>query len=227
MSQDENYELPLDQDENFEFPSFEEEFQGGEEPTLEDQYFNFPEEREEKSPAQEGEQKPAFRRHRAKRAQKKNPVFLYLVILFAVAFLLLLMSFFSQQRDHDALEKMNAELSASMGTQEQTIADLQKANEELTLKLEEANKAASTAESAGQKAKTEVERAQKTALAVEYLAQMERACRTSYLEGYRIAKEMESKGLREYLPTTSTASGCPSPARVYQELCNTLFGNLG
>lgn len=40
----------------------------------------------------------AARRRESKRARKKNAVLKYLVILFAVAFLLLLYSYFAQQR---------------------------------------------------------------------------------------------------------------------------------
>lgn len=157
---------------------------------------------------------------RGKRAEKKNPVLRYLVILFAVAFLLLLLSFFAQQRDREAL-------NVDLGNKEETIASLQKENETLTVNLEKAQKSAETATAAAETAETAAETAEKTAQAVEYLAQMERACRTSYVEGYRIAKEMESKGLAQYLPTSSTVSGCVSPAKVYQSLCNTIFGTLG
>ena len=160
---------------------------------------------------------------RGKRAKKKNPVMVYLVILFVVAFLLLLLTFFMQQRDHAALEALNVNL----GTQAETIEDLQLEKQQLTLDLQKATKDLEEATAAAETADKATTAAQKTAQAVEYLAQMERACRTSYVEGYRIAKEMESKGLAEYLPTSSTVSGCVSPAKVYQSLCNTIFGTLG
>ena len=177
-----------------------------------------PEETEEEWEEPEEPERPA-RRPRAKRAQKKNPVVVYLSILFAVAFLLLLLSFFGQQRDRAAMEEMNVNLDS----QQETIEDLQAEKQQLMLELQDAKDEVKEAESFADDAET----AKKTALACEYLSQMERACRTSYLEGFRIAKEMESKGLRAYLPTTSAVSGCPSPAKVYQELCSTIFGNLG
>ena len=174
----------------------------------------------EKSDPETAEERPRPARRRGKRAQKKNPVFRYLVILFAVAFLLLLLSFFAQQRDREAL-------NVDLGNKEETIASLQKENETLTVNLEKAQKSAESATAAAETAETAAETAEKTAQALEYLAQMERACRTSYVEGYHIAQEMESKGLAQYLPTSSSVSGCVSPAKVYQSLCNTIFGTLG
>lgn len=188
--------------------------------------FPFDEFREEPLPPEEAEEsRPSPNskgRHRPQRVQKKNPVVVYLSILFAVAFLLLLLSFFTQQRDHATLQELNVNL----GTQQETIEDLTLEKQQLTLELQEAKENVDNAESAKADAEKAATTAQKTAQALEYLAQMEKACRTSYLEGYRIAKEMESKGLADYLPTTSSVSGCSSPAQVYQGLCSTLFGDL-
>ena len=66
-------------------------------------------------------------------SKKSKPVTVYLSVLFVVALLLLVMSFFMQQRSHQALEDLTTSMEES-----QNSATLQMDNQRLQYELDQA-----------------------------------------------------------------------------------------
>lgn len=140
----------------------------------------------------------------------------YLVILFLVAFLLLAMSYFMQQRRSDqqliaeGLEKNASALQITRSVQEQNqtlreqVSDLEEANETLEAQAEEQTK---------------------TAQAMDWLWRIQR----EYFQkrrsaARRMVQEFEASGLKEFLPTESlTDPEYRSPLEQYEAIYNLLF----
>lgn len=141
-----------------------------------------------------------------KRLSKSRPVTVYLVILFIVALLLLVMSFFMQQRSHQALEDLNASMSAS-----QDLTTLQMDKQRLEFELQRTKDDLTQAQEA-------LEEAEKEAQALEWLRQMESAARTSYSELKTLVEQFEETGLADFLPTQSAVEGKDSPADAYRTI---------
>ena len=163
------------------------------------------------------------------RPHKKVSVFGYLAILFAVAFLLLLMSYFMQQRSNqEAMDNLQATSDSAVQTLEniltqrdelqQQVADLQKEKEDL--EGEKAQLESSLEQ--GQEDQAQLER-QLEAMGWFWRIQPQ------YSRGYtRAARELaeafEATGLPDALPDTSYAEpDGPSPKDQYQELYDILF----
>ncbi len=137
---------------------------------------------------------------------KTRPVTVYLVGLFAVVFLLLLLSFFMQQRNQQALEDLNESVSAS-----QDLTALQMDKQRLEFELQKTKESLARAEES-------LEKLEKQAQALEWLRQMEAASRSSYTGLKTLVEQFEEADLVEYLPTESVVEGASAPADVYRRL---------
>ena len=160
---------------------------------------------EEKTGAGRPEKKPA------------RSVTAYLVILFLAAMLLLVLSFFMQQRQ-ELLDLNDTSVAAS-----QNITELQVANQQLELQLQTAKKELEESRAALDTAGTEAGEVQKQADALEWLRQIEAATRSSYPRSKELMDAFEETGLKDYLPEESVVEGGTSPAETYQNLYDMLF----
>ena len=139
----------------------------------------------------------------------------YLIMLFLVAFLLLLMSYFMQQRraDQQVIEGLQQNSSAL-----QITRSLQETNQALRDQL-----AAAQAETEALTAKAE--NSEKTTLALDWLWRIQREFfRGRYSSARSLIREFESDGLKAYLPTVPLVDpDYRSPAEQYEALYNSLF----
>lgn len=143
--------------------------------------------------------------------KRSHPVKVYLTVLFVAVLLLLVLSFFMQQRSHQALENITDSMS-----ERQTLVELQLKNQDLTFQMQNLQK-----EVDGLKeAKTAQE---KRAQAVEWLRQIETASEISLEEAKKLVEEFKKTGLVESLPTESVVEGTSSPAEDYRNLYATLY----
>ena len=147
----------------------------------------------------EKEESPVIRR-------RKRSVIIYLIVLFLVALGLLFMSMVMQQRSQQALEDISKTMSQS-----QDVATLQMENQRLSYELQSA-----------QRDKEDIEEQlaakEKEAYALEWLRQIESACRRSYDEARALMEDFQASGLVNCLPEKSSVDGGSSPAETYREL---------
>ena len=143
--------------------------------------------------------------------KRSKPVTVYLTVLFVVALLLLVMSFFMQQRSHQALEDLTTSMEES-----QTTATLQMDNQRLQYELDQAQETISQLE----QNQADLE---KQAQALEWLRLIEEAVRTSYGEATELVDQFEKSELTDYLPTESVVEGKEAPADVYKEIYAMLY----
>lgn len=142
------------------------------------------------------------------RANKKSPVMTYLVILFAAAFLLLLLSYFMQQRvNQEKYDNLQQTSNSAVQTLENLIAErdtLKEENEALNQQLEELRDQLSHANEAREQAETAYADAAHQADCLSQLNQI----RALYNQGrYREARERLASytGLEEELEKISAA----------------------
>ena len=180
------------------------------------------------------EQEVQHLQHEAEHAKphKKVSVMGYLTILFAAAFLLLLLSYFMQQRANeqaisglqatsnnafDSINNLIAEkdrLTGEVEDLEGQVADLQK-------QLDEAQSQLSGAQSDADAAQTAQDSAEKALEAMDWFWRIQRQfSRGYYTDAANMMAEFEAAGLPQYLPHEALTGreGDPSPAQQYQEI---------
>lgn len=180
------------------------------------------------------EQEVQHLQHEAEHAKphKKVSVMGYLTILFAAAFLLLLLSYFMQQRANeqaisglqatsnnafDSINNLIAEkdrLTGEVEDLEGQVADLQK-------QLDEAQSQLSGAQSDAESAQTAQDSAEKALEAMDWFWRIQRQfSRGYYTDAANMMAEFEAAGLPQYLPQEALTGreGDPSPAQQYQEI---------
>ncbi len=143
--------------------------------------------------------------------ERSRPVLLYVGVMFAVATLLLLLSFLMQQRNHE-------DLMRSM-TKVQSIVDLELENQTLTQKLEAAETQIDTLSAALTEAEAQTEARAAEALALTALMEI----RSAYEGGQRSAAQTlydSFPGLEEHLSAEALPNidWLPSPLWVYTQL---------
>ena len=140
----------------------------------------------------------------------------YMIALFAVAFLLLIMSYFMQQRRSDqllieeGLQKNASALQITQSVQKQNetlrqqVSDLQQENETLAAQEEAHAKAIQ---------------------AMDWLWRIEREFfQKRYSSARQMMQTFESEGLKEHLPTQSlTDPDYRSPLQQYESMYDSLF----
>lgn len=151
-------------------------------------------------------------------SKKSKPVTVYLAVLFVVALLLLVMSFFMQQRSHQALEDLTTSMEAS-----QDAATLQMDNQRLQYELEQAQETITQMEESQKNLEGKASDAEKQAQALEWLRLIEAATRTSYSQAKTLVEEFEKSDLPDYLPTQSVVEDAKSPADTYKDIYAMLY----
>lgn len=144
-----------------------------------------------------------------------KPITHYLIILFAAALALLVISFLMQQRNHQVLLELNDSM-----TQQQE--DLQSSKAQLQLQLTDLREQLKEAQGELETQTQAAENAQKQAQAVEWLRQIQRAMSRSYQEAAELQKAFEDAGLPEQLPDQPAVDGKASPKEDYEEICRRL-----
>ncbi len=147
-----------------------------------------------------------------------SPLLAYLIALFAVAFALLLLSYFRQQRATDQQVISGLQENASAMQTVSTVLERSKALEEENGQLKQ-----QLAELEGERERADS--AEKTTLALDWLWRIEREF---FRKKNSAAREMivafEETGLPEALPETSpTAPDYRSPAEQYRSIYDALF----
>lgn len=151
-------------------------------------------------------------------SKKSKPVTVYLAVLFVVALLLLVMSFFMQQRSHQALEDLTTSMEAS-----QDAATLQMDNQRLQYELEQAQATIDQMEEDRAALERKRDELGMQAQALDWLRLIEEAVRTSYGEAKELVDQFEESGLVDYLPDQSVVEGAESPADTYKNIYAMLY----
>lgn len=159
---------------------------------------------------------------------KRNPVLFYLMILFAAAFLLLLMSFLMQRRaNQEAITNLQETSNSATQSLENTVQQ----NEELTKQVEDLEKAVSDNQNTIRDQEKELKDLQsqvddltKSTQALDWFWQINEAySRSRYAQARSLIQEMGEE-LPNYLPKESvTDNGRYSPYDRYQEIYNALY----
>lgn len=161
-----------------------------------------------------------------KRQQRhsRRSVFQYLAILFAAAFLLLLLTYVMQQRverAQDQIDDLQESSNSALQTLENIIAQrdqLKEENEALDEELQQAWQDI-------QQAQAQAEEQERALQAMDWFWRIQRQFSRGYTNAAReLAEAFEASGLVEDLPDTAYAEpDGPSPAQQYQELHDLLF----
>lgn len=150
---------------------------------------------------------------------KAKPVIHYIVIMFAVALSLIILSFLMQQRNHIALMKG---ITAST-INNQTIVDLELETKTLEEKLTESTKQLNTMTEDNKKLQESKASLEQKVQAMEWLMEL----RLNYSNGKQskakdLLKKMQENGLIDALPTESSIPDTSSPRKIYDELLSAL-----
>lgn len=151
-----------------------------------------------------------------RRKANRPALFAYMVALFSVAFLLLLMSYFMQQRRNDQQlieEGLQKNASALQITQ-----SVQRQNEELRSQL-------SAAEAENETLQKQNENMAQTILAMDWLWRIEREYfHRNYSNARKLIEEFESSGLKEWLHAGPLVDpDYRSPLEQYEAMYDSLF----
>ena len=152
----------------------------------------------------------------------RSPIFIYLIALFAAAFLLLLMSYFMQQRrnDQEVIDGLQANMSARQTAQ--NVIERNQVLMEENKALREENK---TLEEQAETLAEQQEAQEKTILALDWLWRIEREYfQGRYTSARALIREFEQAGLDAYLPDEPLVDpDYRTPARQYKSIYNLLF----
>ena len=161
---------------------------------------------------------------RRQQRHSRRSVFQYLAILFAAAFLLLLLAYVMQQRverAQDQIDDLQASSDSALQTLENIIAErdkLKEENEALSGDLQQAWQDV-------QQAQAQLEEQERSLQAMDWFWQIDEA----YVLGrYSLCRELiqeiQDAGLVDYLPKESiTDNGRFSPSGRYQEIYDALY----
>lgn len=171
-------------------------------------------------------QRRAHLQHEAEHAKphKKVSVMSYLAILFAAAFLLLLLSYFMQQRSNEAAF---SGLKDSSQSALQSVQNLLSENDELHDRVDQMDQQLEQAQKELEQAQAEAKAAQAAQneqrfqlQAMDWFWRIQRAySRSSRSEARELTDQFEQSGLPKYLPNESLSGvDAPSPAEQYKAL---------
>ena len=176
-------------------------------------------------PVEEEQPSPTPAKPRARTRRQRPDVGRYLAILFAAAFLLLLVTMIMERRQSEAhIGSLQQNISALQSLQ--NLHDekdrLTKENQQLQDRLEDALEQLDQALVDSSLYKQQLER---TAAAMDWFWQIDEAyIRGSYVLCRSLIESLERAGLEEYLPADSvTDNGRYSPADRYREIRERLY----
>ena len=176
------------------------------------------------SPQEDSKEGKAAPRTRSRGQQRRSRrlVFQYITVLFAAAFLLLLLTYMMQQRLNKAqIDDLQESSNSTLQTLENIIAErdeLRQKNQELSDQLEDA------LQSAENSANT-VSKQERALQAMDWFWRIQRQFSRGYTRAAReLAEQFEASGLVADLPDVSYAEpDGPSPKQQYAELYDLLF----
>ncbi len=175
------------------------------------------------TPGRTEERKPSARtRARGQQRRSRRSVFQYITVLFAAAFLLLLMTYMMQQRLNKAeIDDLQQSSNSTLQTLENIIAErdqLRQENQELSDQLEDAIQAAENSSAT-------VKEQDRALQAMDWFWRIQRQFSRGYTRAAReLAEQFEASGLVDALPDVSYAEpDGPSPKQQYAELYDLLF----
>ena len=161
---------------------------------------------------------------RRQQRHSRRSVFQYLAILFAAAFLLLLLAYVMQQRverAQDQIDDLQESANSALQTLENIIAErdqLKEENQALSGELQQAWQDV-------QQAQGQIEEQERALQAMDWFWRIQRQFSRGYTGAAReLAEAFEAYGLVDDLPDAAIAEpDGPSPAQQYQELYDLLF----
>ena len=169
--------------------------------------------------------------HAAEHAKpgKKNPVLLYLVILFAAAFVLLLMSYRMQQRANQvAMENLQQTSNSATQSLENLITErdaLSEQVDEMQTQLDDLQDQLKSAQADKKTLEQKSEELSRQLKAMEYFWQIDDYyARGYYTQAKALIVTVEEQGLQTALPSeNTTGTDRFSPAQRYQEIRDALI----
>ena len=165
----------------------------------------------------------------ATREKRQRSVVHYIAILFAAAFLLMLLTYVMDRRQNQAMvDDLNQSLSGLQEslTDQSSLQDIYEDNMALIQQVQELEDQVKDLTQENQQQAAQLESQEKTAQAMDWFWQIDEA----YVLGrYSLCRsliqELEDAGLVSYLPQESiTDNGRFSPAGRYQEIYDALYG---
>ena len=190
-------------------------------------------ETESHSPAPQPEQpekapeKPPAYVPPATREKRQRSVVHYIAILFAAAFLLMLMAYLMDQRQNQAMNDLNQSLTGLQDslTDQSSLQDIYEDNMELIQQVGQLEEQVKQLEEDKQSLTSQLSDQEKASQAMDWFWQIDEA----YVLGrYSLCRsliqELEDAGLVDYLPKESvTDNGRFSPSGRYQEIYEALY----
>lgn len=162
------------------------------------------------------------------KVHRRTPVFAYLAILFAVAFLMLLLAYFQQQRANRESTEVLRQSASAVGSIQLLMEDNEKLREqvkELEDKVSELEKSQKSAADDTQAWSQKYQQEVNSSNAMQWFWQIESAYAKDKLSNTReLIQQFEETGLPQYLPSENTTGTQRfSPAARYQEIYDALF----
>ena len=190
-------------------------------------------EMESPSPAPQPEQpekapeKPPAYVPPATREKRQRSVVHYIAILFAAAFLLMLMAYLMDQRQNQAMNDLNQSLTGLQDsiTDQSSLQDIYEDNMQLIQQVGQLEEQVKQLEEDKQSLTSQLSDQEKASQAMDWFWQIDEA----YVLGrYSLCRsliqELEDAGLVDYLPKESvTDNGRFSPSGRYQEIYEALY----
>ena len=169
--------------------------------------------------------------HAAEHAKpgKKNPVLLYLVILFAAAFVLLLMSYRMQQRANQvAMENLQQTSNSATQSLENLITErdaLSEQVDEMQTQLDDLQDQLKQTQTDNTTLQQQADELSRQLKAMEYFWQIDDYyARGYYTQAKALIETVEEQGLQDALPSeNTTGTDRFSPAQRYQEIRDALI----
>ena len=190
-------------------------------------------ETESPSPAPQPEQpekapeKPPAYVPPATREKRQRSVVHYIAILFAAAFLLMLMAYLMDQRQNEAMNNLNQSITGLQDsiTDQNSLQDIYEDNMQLIQQVGQLEEQVKQLEEDKQSLSSQLSDQEKTNQAMDWFWQIDEA----YVLGrYSLCRELiqeiQDAGLVDYLPKESiTDNGRFSPSGRYQEIYEALY----
>ena len=159
--------------------------------------------------------------------QRKQSVAIYLIILFAAAFLLMLMAYLMDQRQNQAMNDLNQSLTGLQDsiTDQSSLQDIYEDNMQLIQQVGQLEEQVKQLEEDKQSLTSQLSDQEKASQAMDWFWQIDEA----YVLGrYSLCRELiqeiQDAGLVDYLPKESiTDNGRFSPSGRYQEIYDALY----
>ena len=163
----------------------------------------------------------------ATREKRQRSVVHYIAILFAAAFLLMMMAYLMDQRQNEAMNDLNQSLSGLQESlsDQSSLQDIYEDNMELIQQVGQLEEQVKQLEENNQELSSQLSDQEKASQAMDWFWQIDEA----YVLGrYSLCRELiqeiQDAGLVDYLPKESiTDNGRFSPSGRYQEIYDALY----